>query len=232
MEYYSKPKSEYYSESALKEFIIKVFNWMFAGLLITGLTAYLTYITPAIQRIVFANTFTPFIFFIVEIALVSFLIGRIQNMSYQNAVSLFLLYSAVNGLTLSAIFMMYTAESIAGVFLIAAGIFGVMSVYGYTTKTNLLKFGNIFFMGLIGIIIASVVNLFLASSALYWIVSYAGVALFTGLTAYDVQKLKHIFQEQDSHEVMSKKALIGALALYLDFINLFIFLLRIFGRRD
>jgi FtsH-binding integral membrane protein len=153
-------------------------------------------------------------------------------MNASMAIGLFLLYSALNGLTMSIIFLIYTSASIASTFFITAGTFGVMSAYGYFTKKDLTSIGNIAFMGLIGIIIASIVNIFLQSSMLYWLVTYAGVLVFVGLTAYDTQKIKKMSLEMDiESEEGSKGAIMGALALYLDFINMFIFLLRIFGQR-
>ena len=153
-------------------------------------------------------------------------------MNASMAIGLFLLYSALNGLTMSIIFLIYTSASIASTFFITAGTFGVMSAYGYFTKKDLTSIGNIAFMGLIGIIIASIVNIFLQSPMLYWAVTYIGVLVFVGLTAYDTQKIKKMSLEMDiESEEGSKGAVMGALALYLDFINMFIFMLRIFGQR-
>jgi FtsH-binding integral membrane protein len=153
-------------------------------------------------------------------------------MSASTATMIFIAYSALNGLTLSLIFVIYTAESIASTFFITAGTFAVMSIYGYTTKADLSKWGNLLFMGLVGILIASVVNIFLQDEMLYWITTYAGVLIFVGLTAYDTQKIKatNIIGNEGTEDD-SKEAIMGALTLYLDFINLFLYLLRIFGRK-
>jgi hypothetical protein len=153
-------------------------------------------------------------------------------MSPVTAMVVFLSYSALNGLMLSSVFMMYTSASIALTFFITAGTFGIMSIYGYTTKADLTRIGNIAFMALIGIILASVVNMFLGNETLYWIISYAGVAIFVALVAYDTQKIKDMSINGFDGQAMERKAsIIGALTLYLDFINLFLFLLRLFGSR-
>jgi FtsH-binding integral membrane protein len=157
---------------------------------------------------------------------------NITNISSNMAIGLFMLYSALNGLTLSAILLVYTASSIASTFFITAGTFGAMSIYGYFTKKDLTSWGNLLFMALIGLIVASIVNIFWASSTMYWIITYAGVLIFVGLTAYDTQKIKNMSLELDAESEEGRKgAIMGALALYLDFINLFILLLRIFGDR-
>ena len=146
---------------------------------------------------------------------------------------IFLAYSALNGLTLASVFLLYTSGSIALTFFITAGTFAIMSIYGYTTKTDLSRIGNIALMALVGIILASIVNFFMKSEALYWIISYIGVAVFVALVAYDTQKIKDLSREIDTESAEGKKAsILGALTLYLDFINLFLFLLRLFGRRD
>ena len=167
-----------------------------------------------------------------ELALVVYLTSAINRLSQTTAIAVFLLYSLLNGLTMSVIFLVYTTGSIASTFFVTAGTFAAMSIYGYTTKKDLSSIGNMAFMALIGVIIASVVNWFLQSEMLYWIVTYLGVAVFIGLTAYDTQKLKEIgsrgFVDQENMEKMS---ILGALTLYLDFINLFLFLLRILGNR-
>lgn len=159
--------------------------------------------------------------------------GLIHKLSAGVATSLFMLYSALTGLTLSSILFIYTAESIAATFVVTAGMFGAMSLYGYTTKRDLSGFGNMLFMGLIGIVLASLVNFWLKSEALMWAVTYIGVVIFVGLTAYDTQKLKNIGQQIDLNDAsqLRKTAILGALTLYLDFINLFLMLLRIFGNR-
>lgn len=213
-------------------YLTKVYNWMAVALLLTGLAAYFTAGSEQLLQVIFGNKILFFGLIIAELALVGYISARIQKLSTTNATLLFLLYSALNGLTLSFIFIAYTSASISSTFLITAGTFGTMSVYGYFTKKDLTKIGNIAFMALIGIIIASVVNFFMQSSLMSLVISYLGVLIFVALTAYDTQKLKRIamngFQNEES---MEKSAILGALTLYLDFINLFLFLLRIFGDR-
>lgn len=213
-------------------YLTKVYNWMAIALLLTGLAAYFTASSEQLLQAIFGNKILFFGLIIAEIALVGYISARIQKLTTTNATLLFLLYSALNGLTLSFIFIAYTSASISSTFLITAGTFGAMSLYGYFTKKDLTKIGNIAFMALIGIIIASVVNFFMQSSVMSLVISYLGVLIFVALTAYDTQKLKRIamngFHNEDS---MEKSAILGALTLYLDFINLFLFLLRIFGDR-
>jgi FtsH-binding integral membrane protein len=169
---------------------------------------------------------------VLELVLVGVLAGLVNRLSAFMATGIFIIYSAVNGLTLSIIFVAFTTESIASTFFITAGTFGAMSFYGYTTKSDLTQWKNILFMGLIGLIIASVVNLFVNSTVLYWITTYAGVLIFVGLTAYDTQKIKNLnIIGNEGTEEDRKEAIMGALTLYLDFINLFLYLLRIFGKR-
>jgi len=220
------------NEAMVKSFMVGVYLWMTLGILVTALISLLTVNTPFLLRLVFANNFTFFGIIIVEIALVFFLSARVMKMSSASGIFFFLLYAAINGLTLSVIFLIYTRTSITNVFFITSGTFAAMTAYGFFTKRDLSSWGNILFMGLIGIIIASVVNFFLKSTMLYWIISYAGVAIFVGLTAYDTQKIKRLFlMQQEGEEITKRLAILGALHLYLDFINLFLFLLRIFGRR-
>lgn len=180
-----------------------------------------------------ASSMMPFyILLAAQLGLVWWMSSRIDSMSSGFATALFILYSALNGVTLSVLFYVYTSASIASTFFITAGTFGVCSAYGYFTKKDLTSMGGFLFMALIGIIIASVVNMFMGSSMLYWIISYAGVAIFIGLTAYDTQKIKNMSLGLDADSEQGKKgAVMGALALYLDFINMFIFMLRIFGNR-
>ena len=213
-------------------YLTKVYNWMAIALLLTGLAAYFTAGSEQLIQIIFGNKILFFGLIIAEIALVGYISARIQKLTTTTAISLFLLYSILNGLTLSFIFMAYTSASIASTFIITAGTFGAMSLYGYSTKKDLTKIGNIAFMTLIGIIIASVVNFFMESSMMSWVITYLGVLIFVALTAYDTQKLKRIaINGFDNEESMEKSAILGALTLYLDFINLFLFLLRIFGDR-
>ena len=215
-------------------FLAKVFKWMAGGLGLTGLVAYMVASSAAAQQIIFGNRLVFFGLIIGELALVFSLSARIQKISSQAATGLFLLYSALNGATMSAILLMYTATSVTATFFITAGMFGAMAVYGLVTKKDLSSMGSFMFMGLIGMVIASVVNIFLASSMMSWVISGIGVIVFTGLTAYDVQRIsamgsQGIMQQGDS--AIRKGAIMGALALYLDFINLFISLLQFLGDR-
>ncbi|QZE13495.1 Bax inhibitor-1/YccA family protein [Halosquirtibacter laminarini] len=221
------------ASEARSAFMQKVYAWMFSALLITAGVAYLSASSSTIIGLVYSSGFGVFPLIIAELALVYYISSRIDRLSSDRARLLFFIYAALNGVTLGIIFLVYTSGSIYNTFLITAAMFGLMSLYGYMTKKDLSSIGNIAFMALIGVIIASVVNMFLNSEALYWIISYVGVILFTGLTAYDTQKIKHMY-EVTAHdpEGVNKVAILGALTLYLDFINLFLYLLRFFGRRD
>lgn len=211
----------------------KVYVWMTMALAITGICAYGVATSPNIMQIIYGNSMTIWVLFIVELGLVFYTTARIQKLSLTTATTLFIIYSALNGVTLSGIFMVYSMTSIAKVFFITAGTFAAMALYGYFTKTDLSKIGNILFMALIGLIIATVVNLFLKSAMFDLILCYIGVGIFVGLTAWDSQKIKHMLAMQvDMSENAQKIALMGALSLYLDFINLFLYLLRIFGNRN
>ena len=211
----------------------KVYVWMTLALLITGATAYGVATSPGIQMALFSNQVLFWGLIIAEFALVIGISAAINRLSLTTATLMFILYSVINGAVLSSIFLIYTMSSIASVFFITAGTFGVMALIGYTTKKDLTSMGKILLMALIGIIIATIVNIFLKSSGLQMIVSYLGVLVFVGLTAYDSQKIKQMLQmAPDTSEASQKLALLGALTLYLDFINLFIYLLRIFGRRE
>jgi FtsH-binding integral membrane protein len=217
------------SASAQQAFMQKIYAWMVGGLLLTAATAWLTLNVEIIAETVFR---TYWMLFLGELGLVFFLSARIEKMSVTTAQIMFAVYSALNGLTLGMIFFSYTLESISTVFLITAGTFGATSLYGYVTKRDLTSIGSFMFMGLIGIIIASVVNIWLQSSALYFAVSVIGVLVFVGLTAYDTQKFKSMYEvELQSPERAAKIAIIGALNLYLDFINMFLFILRLLGSR-
>jgi FtsH-binding integral membrane protein len=211
-------------------FIRRVYNWMALGLAATALVALYTAGNPQLLKMIFGNTLVFFGLIIAELGLVIWLSAGINRLQFSTASALFFVYSALNGLTLSVIFLAYTRASIASTFFVTAGTFGVTSLYGYTTKKDLSSWGSFFFMGLIGIIIASVVNIFLKSPMVYWVVTYAGILVFVGLTAYDTNKLKQMalagFADEETE---GKSAVLGALALYLDFINLFLMLLRIFG---
>ena len=213
-------------------YLTKVYNWMAVALLLTGLVAYFTSQSEMMIQAIIGNRILFFGLIIGELALVGYISARINKISSYNATLLFLAYTVLNGLTMSVIFMAYTSASISTTFIITAGTFGVMSLYGYYTKSDLTMIGNLAFMALIGIIIASVVNMFMNSEMMSWIISYLGVAIFIGLTAYDTQKLKRIAMNGfENEEGIEKSAILGALTLYLDFINLFLFLLRILGDR-
>lgn len=203
---------------------------MAAALTVTGLTAYAVANSPQLLYALFSNSASIWILLIAQFGLVIWLSSRVMRMSLTSATLLFILYSVLTGLTFSSIFFVYTFESIASTFFVTAGTFFAMSLVGYTTRMDLSKIGNILYMLLIGLLIATVVNIFVSSSGLYWVITYAGVIIFTGLIAWDTQKLKTIFLEYGSADDSGHKlALLGALTLYLDFINLFLFLLRILG---
>ena len=211
----------------------KVYVWMTLALVITGVTAYGVATSPGLMMAIATNKLLFWGLIIAEFGLVVAISAAINKLSLTTATLLFVLYSVINGATLSFIFAIYTMSSIASVFFITAGTFAVMAVIGYTTKKDLTSIGKILFMALIGIIIATIVNIFLKSTGLQMIVSYLGVLIFVGLTAYDSQKIKQmLLMAPDAGEGAQKIALLGALSLYLDFVNLFIYLLRIFGRRE
>jgi hypothetical protein len=217
-------------QEASSIFLAKVFNWMAAGLALTGIIAWFTANSGLAMKIATSPAFI--ILILAELGMVFYLSARIEKIQAGTATGLFLGYAVLNGLTLSTIFLAYTRASIGGTFLITSGMFGAMAVFGMVTKKDLSGMGSFMFMGLIGIIIASVVNMFLGSSTLYWAISGIGVIVFVGLTAYDVQKIKNMGEQGimgQGDDVVQKGAIIGALALYLDFINLFILLLRFFG---
>ncbi|RUM35472.1 MAG: BAX inhibitor (BI)-1/YccA family protein [Desulfobulbus sp.] len=217
-------------QEASTVFLAKVFNWMGIGLGITGLVAWFTATSGLAMSIVGGPLFMVLIF--AELGLVFYLSARIDKIEPATATGLFLGYAVLNGLTLSTVFLAYTGASIGGTFIITAGMFGAMSVYGLVTRRDLSKMGSFLFMGVIGIILASVVNWFLKSPGIYWAISGIGVLVFVGLTAYDVQKIKKMGEQgilEQGEGAIRKGAIIGALALYLDFINLFLMLLRFFG---
>lgn len=218
----------------VNQFIRSVYNWMAAGLALTGVVALYTASSETLIRLIFSNQLLFFGLIIGELALVFYLSSRIQKIQASTATGLFMLYSALNGLTLSFVFLIYTSSSVASVFFICAATFGACSVYGMVTKRDLTSMGGFMTMGLIGIVIASVVNMFIQSSGMSMIISYIGVIVFVGLTAYDTQKLKMMALSQPAGleaGVVRKGTILGALTLYLDFINLFLMLLRIFGDR-
>jgi len=218
----------------VNDFIRSVYNWMGIGLALTGLIAYYVSTDISIQNLIFGNRLVFFGLIIGELALVFFISARIGKITASTATSLFILFAALNGATLSSIFLVYTSSSITTTFFICSATFISCSIYGMTTKRDLTSVGGFMTMGLIGIIIASVVNIFIRSSAMDMIISYIGVIVFVGLTAYDTQKLKHMAVAQPEgldSGVIRKGTILGALTLYLDFINLFLMLLRILGNR-
>lgn len=217
---------------AQNAFITKVYMWMSLALVITGVTSMYVASNEQIMDFVFNTKFLYIGLIIAEFGLVIWLSRLVHKMSSGLATTIFIAYAVLNGVTLSFIFMVYTVASVATTFFITAGTFAIMSAYGYYTKKDLTKFGNILMMALIGLVVASVVNIFLNSTVLYWITSYVGVLIFVGLIAYDTQKLKELNMEGADGETYKKTAIMGALSLYLDFINLFLFLLRFFGNRN
>ena len=209
----------------------KVYIWMTLALVITGITAYGVASSPSLMMTIYTNKILMWGLIIAEFALVFGVTAAINRLSLATATLMFILYSVINGAMLSAIFVAYSPMVITKVFFITAGTFGAMGVYGYFTKRDLSGMGKILFMALIGLVIATVVNIFLKSSGFDLILSDLGVAIFTGLTAWDTQKIKNMLaMQEDMNEGAQKIALLGALTLYLDFINLFLYLLRIFGR--
>ena len=215
----------------LVQFFNSVYAWMASGVALSAVVAWWVSTQPQLMAQIFRGP-TLIILFLAEIGLVITIGWAINKISSGVATALFMLYSALNGLTLSVIFLVYTNASLVTTFAVTAGMFGAMSVYGFVTKRDLTQFGSLLFMALVGLIIASIVNLFWANSILYWIITYAGVLIFTALTAYDTQKLKLIAaQTADNPAMAARMAIVGALELYLDFINLFIMLLRIMGDR-
>ncbi len=226
----------------LRAYMIRVYNYMLSGLVLTGITSYATYllsfqtvngqtVPTALGQVLFGSPLMWVIVF-APLALVFFLSFRIARMSVPAAQTTFWIYAGLLGVSLATIFVAYTATSISQVFFITAATFGAMSLYGYTTKRDLSGWGSFLIMGLIGVIIASIVNIFLASDALGWAVSVIGVLVFVGLTAYDTQQIKEMYYAGDDATVAGRKAIMGALRLYLDFINLFLLLLSLFGSRE
>lgn len=211
----------------------KVYLWMTMALGITALSAYGVASNPNMLQLIYGNSMVIWLLIIAELGLVMYTTARIDRLSLTTATTLFVIYSALNGITLSSVFLAYAMTTIGQVFVITAGTFAAMAAYGYFTKTDLSKIGNILFMALIGLVIATLVNLFMKSAMLDMALSYIGVLIFVGLTAWDSQKIKVMLAtRQDVGETSQKIALMGALTLYLDFINLFLYLLRIFGRSN
>ena len=236
-------KSTVVMDEGLRAYMLKVYNYMASGVLLTGIIAFITFKLSAVTNtsgdIVGLTSIGNTIFFsgwkwlvmLAPLGIVFYMSFGINKMSASKAQSTFWVFAVLMGLSLSWILMVYTNTSIARVFFITSATFGAMSIYGYTTKRDLTKLGSFLMMGLIGIIIASLVNIFLKSSMMYFVISILGVLIFVGLTAYDTQKIKNMYSVSDTGELMGKKAIMGALTLYLDFINLFIMLLRLFGQR-
>jgi FtsH-binding integral membrane protein len=215
-------------DEGLRSYMLQVYNYMGLGLAITGVVAFLVAATPALYVPIF-TTPLKWVVMLAPLGFVFFLGAKIQTMSVSAAQMTFWAFAAVMGLSMASIFLVFTHESIARVFFITAAMFGAMSLYGYTTRRDLSGWGSFLFMGLIGIIIAMLVNIFLQSAAVHFAVSVIGVLVFTGLTAYDTQRIKEMYYELDAADVATRKAIMGALNLYLDFINMFVMLLQLFG---
>jgi len=240
---FSKTTDQTVIDEGLRAYMLKVYNYMTTGLLFTGLVAYFfgkaSIVTNEFGQIIGVTSIGDMLFgsplkwvvMLAPLGFVFYLSARINKMNISTAQITFWIFSAIMGLSLASLFIEFTHSSIARVFFITSGTFAAMSLYGYTTKRDLTKLGGFLFMGLIGIIIASIVNIFIGSSALQFAISIIGVLVFVGLTAYDTQSIKNMYYAGDSEDIGSKKALMGALRLYLDFINLFILLLQLFGQR-
>ena len=230
-------------DEGLRAYMLKVYDYMASGILLTGIIALLSFkmsvVTDTSGAITGFTSLGNTLFFsgfkwvvmLAPLGIVFYMSFGIKNMSASKAQTVFWIFAALMGLSLSWILLVYTGASVARVFFITSATFGAMSIYGYTTKRDLTKLGSFLMMGLIGIIIASVVNIFMKSSMMYFVISILGVLIFVGLTAYDTQKIKNMYASSDTGELIGKKAVMGALTLYLDFINLFIMLLRLFGQR-
>jgi len=218
-------------DEGLRSYMLRVYNYMASGLLLTGIVAYLTASSP---QLLYAIYGTPLIWVVMlaPLAMVFFLSARIHKMSATTAQTLFWVYAGLVGLSIASIFVVYTQESIFRAFFYAAAGFAGLSLFGYTTKRDLSGVGSFCFIGLIGLIIASVVNIFVGSTMIQWMVSVAGVLVFAGLTAYDTQSIKEMYYAGDGAAVATKKSVMGALRLYLDFLNMFLFLLYLFGNRE
>jgi FtsH-binding integral membrane protein len=230
-------------DAGLRAYMLSVYNYMALAVALTGVVAWFTYnaavVTDAAGAIVGLTAFGQAIYsgpmmivlLLGTLGLVFFISFRIQKLEFTTALTLFMIYSALLGVTVSSIFLTYTGASITRVFFISAASFGALSLWGYTTQRDLSGFGTFLIMGLFGIIIASLVNLFLKSSGLDWMISIIGVGVFAGLTAYDTQRIKEMYNSMDDAGTLGRKAVMGALSLYLDFINLFLMLLRLVGDR-
>jgi FtsH-binding integral membrane protein len=223
--------SEFPVQGGASKLMQRVYSWMFVALALSAATAYGVANYPPISKLVFGTPLM-WVIIIAQFALVVLLSARIEKMSYQNAVTAFVGYAFLSGITLASIFLLYTAASIALTFIICSAMFGTMAVYGYVTKADLSSLSSVLFMGLIGLIVCSFINMFVGSNQFAFIISIFGVIIFTLLTAFDVQKIKQLGQHMlDRGEDFNKVALLGALQLYLDFINLFLYLLQLFGKR-
>jgi hypothetical protein len=218
-------------DEGLRKYMLGVYNYMTLAMGITGLVAYATSGSPEMINLIF-GTPLQWVVMLAPLGFVFFLSARIHKMAASTAQITFWVFAAVMGLSLASIFLAFTGESVAKVFFVTAGAFAGLSLLGYTTKKNLSGMGTFLFMGLIGVIIAMVVNIFLASPALQFVISVVGVLVFAGLTAYDTQQIKNMYDAADSGEVSTKKSVMGALRLYLDFLNMFLFLLQLFGNRN
>ncbi len=231
-EHYSKPQTRaQIFDAGLRTHMQRVYNMMAIGLVVTGVLAYAVASTPALMNLFYSNQIILIAVMLAPLGIIFFGLSpkRIQTMSVGKVAGLYLLLTALIGISLSSIFLVYSQASITRVFFITAGMFSVTSVYGYTTKKDLSGMGSLMIMGLIGIIIASIVNFFMQSTMMEFIISVIGVIVFTGLTAWDTQRIKETYSASDSHDSTMKMAIMGALSLYLDFINLFMMLLRLFG---
>ena len=230
-------------DEGLRAYMLKVYNYMASGIFLTGIISLILFKLSVVMSAdgsitgltsvgnALYNSALMWVVMLAPLGVVLYMSFGIKKMSAAKAQMTFWVFAALMGASLSSIFLVYTGASITRVFFITAGTFGAMSIYGYTTKRDLTKLGSFLMMGLIGIIIASIVNIFMKSTMMYFVISIIGVLVFVGLTAYDTQKIKNMYLVSDSNEIMGKKAVMGALTLYLDFINLFIMLLRLFGQR-
>ena len=218
-------------DEGLRSYMLGVYNYMAVAMGITGVVAYLTSTSPALLNAIYGSPLQ-WVVMLAPLGFVFFLSARVHKMSGAAAQITFWLFAAVMGLSLAYIFLAYTGESVAKIFFITAGSFAGLSLLGYTTKKDLSGFGTFLFMGLIGLIIAMVVNIFLQSAAMQFVISAVGVLVFAGLTAYDTQQIKNMYDVSDGGEVTTKKSIMGALRLYLDFLNMFLFLLQLFGNRN
>ena len=230
-------------DAGLRAYMLKVYNYMATGVLLTGIISLISFklsaeVSASGQIIALSdygdaifNSGLKWVIMLAPLAVVFYMSFGINKMSTSKAQTVFWIFTILMGLSLSWVLIVFTEVSVARVFFITSATFGAMSIYGYTTKRDLTKLGSFLMMGLIGIIIASIVNIFMKSSMMYFVISILGVLIFVGLTAYDTQKIKNMYAVNDTGEIMGKKAVMGALTLYLDFINLFIMLLRLFGQR-